>query len=364
MINESGLPRWFGKMFRNELVNMPENEQRRISQIMVDMTKRGALQECLVPGNHGGKIVEGHNIQDAVMRKLTQGPEVMSFSIYPIHPERKFPDNTPISHATTGYFTCCEHEKMFEDVENQVPDFNNKRHCLLLAYKALLKVTWENMTLRIAWEAMEAEDPQSDMPNFMVDRHRKMEDGVRYYKHIAETMLGISQHPSPYDSVPDTLDHLVLKVPSNTPAIAGSCWSDGIGWKLVPTPYGFPKIQRIPQWGCTVYPLEKQHMIVYHYPLLDKRPFTKHTRPLQKVEGTILQRKVSQDLLRHFEEIVISPEIWESFSDEKKNAIEEFFKATVSNQGYHSPLSPALKPPSGKRLRLVNLFNGIQVSGN
>lgn len=364
MNDENGLPRWYGKMFRNELVNMPENEQRRILQVIVDKTKRIALQECLVPGKHGGEIVEGHNIQDAVMRKLTQSADVMSFAVYPVYPGRKYPEITPISHATTGYFTCYEHEKMFADVESQVPDFNNRKHCLLLAYKALLKVTWENTTLRIAWEAMEAEDSQSDMPNFMVRQLREMEDGVRYYKHIAEIMLRISEHPSPYDSPPDTLDHLVIKVPSNLPTVAASCWSNGLGWKVIPTPYGSPIIQRIPQWGCTVYPFEKQHIIVYHYPLLDKRPFLKHTRSLQRIEGTILQRKVSQDLLKHFEEIVISPEIWESFGDGKRKAIEEFFRATVSNQGCYSPLAPVRKPPTGKRLRLVNLFNGIPKSEN
>ena len=347
-------------MFRNELVNMPENEQKRISQIIVDKTKRSALQECLVPGKHSSKLVEGHNIQDAIMRKLTESSDVMSFAVYPIHSQRKFPEKTPISHATTGYFTCHEHEKMFVDVENQPPDFNNKEHCLLLAYKALLKVTWENMILRIAWEATEAEDQDSDMPNFMVRQFREMEDGVRYYKHIAEVMLSISEHPSPYDSTPDILDHLIFNVPSNSPTVAASCWSNGLSWKMIPTPSGPPIIQRIPQWGCTVYPLEKQHIVVYHYPLLDKRPFVQHTRPLQKAEGTILQRKVSQDLLKHFEEIVISPEIWESFGDAKRNAIEEFFQATAGDQGYHSPFSPRVKPPTGKRLRLVNLFNGIQ----
>ena len=52
---DDGIPRWFGKQLHNELVKMPFGEQRRISQILTEETKRKKLRECLVPGNHGGE---------------------------------------------------------------------------------------------------------------------------------------------------------------------------------------------------------------------------------------------------------------------------------------------------------------------
>ena len=60
---DDGIPRWYGEQLHNELVKMPYGEQRRIEQILTEKTKRTALKECLVPGQHKGKIVEGHSVQ-------------------------------------------------------------------------------------------------------------------------------------------------------------------------------------------------------------------------------------------------------------------------------------------------------------
>ena len=105
---DEGVPRWFGKQLYNELINMPRGEQRRISQILTEETKRKALKECLVPGNHKGSIIEGHSIQRAVMRRLASESEVVAFVDFPVETNRlrKFPCPIPISHAFTGYFTC------------------------------------------------------------------------------------------------------------------------------------------------------------------------------------------------------------------------------------------------------------------
>lgn len=359
-MTDDGIPRWFGRLFRNELVNMPMNEQKRIIQVLTDRTKRTALKECIVPGRHKGKIAEGHNIQEAVMRRLTRRTTIMSFACLPVVSKRHFPEEVEISHATTGYFACREHENLFADIEREVPDFGNAKHLLLLAYKALLKGTWDAKLARVAWAAVEAEDPESDMPNYMARLHREMEEGVGYYKYVAEEMLGIAEHPSPYESAPNVLKHIVLRVPSRVPTVAVSSWTNGLGYRVTPTPYG-PIIERIAQWGCTVYPMENEHVVVYHFPVSDEGTIRDRTRAIRLAKDAVLQRRVSQQLLERFEDIVISPEVWDSFSEDKRITIRDYFAATLPDMGIRTPSSftdPAANQLSAKRLRLVNLFDG------
>ena len=133
---------------------MPHGEQRRIAQILTEKTKRTALKECQVPGNHEGKIVEGHSIQEAIIRELTPNYEVFTFNDIPLVIDRfrKFPRKVSFRHALTGHFTCEEHEKLFFDVERRQPDFAKERHLDLLAYKALIRVLWETKLLKGALE--------------------------------------------------------------------------------------------------------------------------------------------------------------------------------------------------------------------
>ena len=351
-------PRWWDKQFHNELIRMPSSERRRILQIHTEMTKRTALKECMVPGLHKGKTVEGHDIQRAVMCKLTSGTDVMTFAQIPTVDRMEFPDVVSIGHAMTGYFTCEEHERLFALVEKQTPDFENDDHLLLLAYKALIRAMWEIKVQRAAFEAQEQADPKSDFPNFMVRLCREKESGIGYYKHLAEVMLGIAQYPSPYDDEPDVIRHFVIRVPSKRPSIAASSWSDGLRWWVEPGTDS-ARVEKIGQWGCTVYPMEKEHIVVFHYPSADESIILKGTWQVRQAEGTVLQRRFSRDLLGHMEGIVMSPEMWNSFTAEKRSAIRDYFRATMPRMGIETPDAPRVPPVDewhSKRLRLVNLF--------
>ena len=354
-MQEGSIWDWSGKLFHNELVSMPENERKRIHYLFLDKTKRSALKECLVPGTHSGKIAEGHAIQEAVMDRFSRDSMVWAFAVHPVTDSRAFPDETSIGHAGTGYFTCEGHEQLFSPVEKDRPDFSNDEHKTLLAYKALLKATWRNKLLRLAWEATAEEDTKSDLPKFMIRQHQQMEEGTRFYKEIAEKMLGISVG-SNKDQFPDRIMHEIFLIPSQEPAVAACCWSNGLGWKVFPPIDGNQVIQRIPQWGCTVYPLETEHIVILHCPVMDYRLIRKQTQHLRKAADTVLQRRMSQDLLKHFEDIVIAPKVWDSFADEKREAITAYFKATTRDIGIHSWEAPVEEIPKGKKLRLVNLF--------
>lgn len=351
---------WYGKELHNELPNLPYSEQRRINQIFTEKTKRTAYQKCLVPdGKCGGKVVEGHSVPRSVMRKMTAGAYTISFARQPLGGKGYvLPSKEPINHALTGYFTCEKHEDLFAPIEKEIPDFDNPRHLDLIAYKALLRAMWSKQLLRVAWEYLAKEDPKSDLLAYMVHLHIQMEMGVGYYKHIAEQALGIAVHPSVYDDEPqDCLYHKAIRVPSKQSAVAVCAWSNGLRYEYEPQN---PIVMKISQAGCTVYPLGNEHVVVYHYTATDESGVRKANWPLYKASGTLLQQRISHDILRYCEEIVISPEVWQDFSEEKRQAITDYFMATPPYSGLHSPDAPAVTPVDNwhsKRLRLVNLFD-------
>ena len=356
------LPRWFGNKFHNELIEMPENEQKRIINIFTAGTKRTALKECQIPGNCEGKIVEAHDIQDAVMRRLTKGSDVMTFVHRPLNDSNmKAPSKAPINHAMTGFFSCKKHEQLFFEIEQSDPDFNNGRHLLLFAYKAIIKQMWDTKSLRNAFEMQAEADPKSDFPDYMVWRHMQMEAGIKYCKDIAEEMLGIAERPPIYDRETETIEHFIIKVPTERPAVAASCWTNGLRFKRHP-PDRFDRIfiEKIGQWGCTVYPTEKEHIVIYHYPSADERIVRRCTWLLRQASDAVtLQRRVSRDLLEHMEGIVLSPEAWTSFADDKKAAITDYFRSTLPDMDITVPDAPRIPPVDtwhAKRLRLVNIF--------
>ena len=357
---DDGIPRWFGKQFHNELVNMPFGEQRRIIEILTQKTKRTALKECLVLGNHKGRIIKGHSVQEAVMCRLALNSKVIAFSSVPImtNRSRQFPCKTPISQALTGFFTCKEHEELFFEVERQQPDFKNERHLDLLAYKGLVKALWDKKLLKDAWSAVAAEDDESDMPDFQVRLFTEMERGLGDLKQLAEIKLRLlGAQPSGKKTVSD-LTHHIVRVPSERRSFAMSSWSNGLVRKTTPTPYG-PVHILIPQWGCTVYPLEKEHIVMFHYFSRDRSQFSQTMKSIRTAKTpAILQRRITQLLLSRFEDLVMSPKVWESFPEQRRNAICDYFRVTTPDIGIESPIIP-LKPFEEwgrRRRRLVNLF--------
>ena len=357
---DDGIPRWLGKQLHNELVKMPYGEKRRISQILTEKTKRTALKECQVTGNHEGKIVEGHSIQEAVIRELTPNHEVFTFNDIPlaINRFRHFPHKISFRHALTGYFTCEEHEKLFFDVENHQPDFTNEWHLDLLAYKALIRVLWETKLVKGAWSAVAVEDDKSDMPDFQLKLFTDMERALSQMKQAVEAKMGLTDNPSAPRTLSNVLTHHVVRVPSKVKSLAISTWSNGLARRAFLTPYG-PGTEIIPQWGCTVYPLEREHVVIFHYFAHNQRAFSRQMARVRTAESTaILQRRITQILLGRFEDVVIAPTVWESFPERRWTAIRDYFMATMPNVGLDFP-GPKGKPVEKwdrRRRRLINLF--------
>ena len=212
--------------------------------------------------------------------------------------------------------------------------------------------------LKRAWSAEAAADDKSDMPDFQVKLFTEMEKGLSVLKQDVENKLGLVSSDRPPISLGKNLKHYIVKVPCTVPSIAMSSWSNGLAYRCFPTPNGL-LTEIIPQWGCTVYPVEKEHVVVFHYFLRDKRTFTRTIGPLRNAEtSVILQRRVTQLLLGRFEDLVIAPNVWEAFPERRQQAIRDYFLTTIPELGLESAVPPA-KPFSEwdrRHRRLVNLF--------
>ena len=141
-------------------------------------------------------------------------------------------------------------------------------------------------------------------------------------------------------------------------SLAVSTWSNGLAYRRYPTGYG-PVTEVTPQWGCTVYPLEREHVVIFHYFAQNQRAFNRQMDPIRNAESAaILQRRITQLLLGRFEDVVIAPAVWESFPERRRTAIRDYFLTSMPNLGldFPGPQGKPIEEWDRRRRRLVNLF--------
>ena len=342
-----------GNILPNAFANIPEKEKRRILQRMTDITKIRSYKECLVSGTHEGKIVEGHVIQKAVQRRLTNTSDVISIvkrpMIFPEAPNFFVP--TPLSHAVTGYFTCEKHEADFNPIEQRAPDFDNPWHNALFAYKGVLFQCWVNKAMKRMWETMADEDPQSALPRYFSDFHDRMEHDITHYKERIEAAIVLGKAGQLTGDSSDPLLHAVFYVPTEQAIIAASEWERGNRQNGRINP------------GITVYPRDDTHVVVIHYIAEEENQIRKYLWPLERSTEIVLQRRISRYILKDYENVIISPAVWESWSPEKQATLKDYFTQTMPDVGLafgDRPGSPLNTNPDdswhAKRLRLIDLF--------
>ena len=307
----------------NAFVNFPEKEKRRILQRMTDLTKIRSYKECLVPGDHEGKVVEGHVIQKAIQRRLTNTSDIVSIIKRPmIMPEgHNFFVPTPLSHTVTGYFTCEKHEAEFNPIEQQVPDFEDPWHNALFAYKGVLFQRWVNKVMKRMWETMAAEDPRSGLPRYFSDFHGQMERDITYYQERIEAAIELGKAGQLAGDSSDPLLHAVFLLPTERPIIAASEWERGNRQNGRINP------------GLTVYPRDDVHAVIIHYVAEERNQMRKYLWSLEQSTGLVLQRRISRYILKDYENVIISPLVWDSWSSEKRGCLERLFHSDDAGCG-------------------------------
>ncbi len=337
--------------------NLPLSENRKIPDTMAKAANAAkANRECIIPGQHKGPVVEGHTVQRALMKSrgfCNESGEVMSFKGGKMKPfERpQTPSRIHCNHALTEYFSCEKHDGIFQQIElPNEPDFRNERHLNLFAYKAILGELKKEENLLRGYEAVTGLDEAYD---YMMEGTKNNLTGKIEAKEIIERQIGLRF------AVPDgkRICHRVAYIPSDKPMVAASAWCGGAKFVVE---YSKQSIWQAAMWGCTVYPRQDDHVIVYHYLNKDRHLVLPELEFLREKNSRKLQRAVSADLLDLNEAVVISQPGWEELSGRQRKAITKCYH---SGLGQQAPLVPAkvqlpkpFKEWSDRRKNLVNLF--------
>ena len=314
---------------------LPENELRRITQKVVDSTKRKAYKECLVAGECEGPIVGGHLIPRAWLRKICDhNEEVMVFEKLPLRPftGNKGPVLDHINNATVGSFTCRRHEEMFGPIDDPDPDLTNQNNLNLMLYKAIIATLWLQKLLLKMWQDELALVPQDESFEFGVNLQEQRILGLNYYKQKVEDCLSPQTCLNCKDGKCGVIGHRVFNIPGE-PALAVSDFSDGIRTRT--NPRFNPPTEYIMNWGMTVLPLSTGHKVILHHFIEEEGIIEPLGQVLSRFHGKKLQGQISYWVLKSFENLAINPGRWEQFG-KRRNAMLDVFRNEMPDIGFGS----------------------------
>lgn len=345
---------------------LPESQKRHILQVLTEKTKIDRYKECLAVGEHEGSIVRGHLIPHAWLRKISLEGEVMAFMTLPIVGTKALEGDgsfglQPVSANTFNRrcFTCKKHEVLFHPIDIPDADLFDLRNLNLLVYKSIIATLWSQKLLMRSEEAALSETPENEMFKFGARLYSQSAIGLEYYKRQVERCLDPQTCSRCEGRECKTLAHKVLHI-RGEPALAVSDFTSGARRR---DDYTHGTITHLANWGLTVRPDAKGHTVVFHYFREEQGILQPDIEQLSRLQGRHLQEKVSCLILDHFENIAISPAVWERFG-RRRNAILERFYNEVPNIGFGSAeqiakwerdrFDPHPTPPN---LRQLNLFS-------
>lgn len=277
------------------------------------------------------ELIQAHLIQKALLKNISDKyGKVIQF-----YHGRKLeklgsefgPYISPISvdSSTTWKFTCAHHDKIFSEVEEQNPDWENPRHKTLLAYRALLVNDYVKKWLCKAtneyglYEASETQQEQQRgaEPLLNAIREALISDS---YEDIAHVVV-------PIDARPSIAAAGVILHPN-----AGTRYFIHPGIRLIPVKSSPIAITVLPDSSRQVLLLsyEKEDLLNARY-LLDS---------LEYGNDSVGTAHLSKKILEEMEFIAVSPEAWASFGELKQNDIRYHFLHSMGTTGEEYDISP------------------------
>lgn len=320
--------------------SLSENERNRIAQIFVDLTKRRAYRRCLATGQCRGIIVGGHVVPRAWLREICDGEgNVRVFSKLPVNPFKSYSDKTPyfpalehFNNALVGSFTCAGHEGLFGSIDHTEPDLSNSRNLNLMVYRPIISTLWRQQLLLEAAQAALTEAPESELLQSMGRLQRQRVIGLEFYKRQTERCLSPRDCRRCTGGKCKSIGHRVFRL-SGEPAVAASAFSDGIRTRMNPR---FGLIENLVNWGLTIVPWNDGHRVILHHFVEEEDIIEPMSQHLSGFQGKKLQREISYQMLKSFENIVIGPRRWDQLGDRRRQAIIDVFTNELPDIGFGS----------------------------
>lgn len=326
--------------FSFEFILMNEiSEYNRRLHFGLDLTRKGKYQQCLVEAGCKEKPILAHSVSRSVLSTIQENGVVL------VPTTRTTKDETgrsraklnlilqPISHASTGEFACQFHDRLFGPIDTSPIDIGNPKALNLLYYRAILKEIWLLAKLR---------------PSVVY------QDSLNSYMHLPghHPMVRLRMLRLTLDSVRPSLDsedcpltHIVRRVKSARPIVAGSC----AGASMLAT----EKYRQPITWTFSVLPQPTEHLAVASY--VRGTVAESYFRHLREVDGRELQAAVSAELIFFGENWFLNPKVWEAYGKTRQQAIlEAYDNLEELLTGQYDWLKRPAHTPWYKHMRVTN----------
>lgn len=318
--------------------DIPENEARRIGQVLVNSFKRKQFRKCMVGACRRSRAVQGHLVSRSWLNEIATSDEVYVFAPYgPLSPFNAASDNDVlarehVNNALTRYFTCEEHEKLFFPIDGFEPDFSKLENVHLVFYKALLAQLWLENFMERAYRKVSRESPKDEFYQTMRRVHAESSHGLRRYKSKVERCLNPDRCKRCQGGPCRVIEYQMRSIRGESTIAASQCSAGpAVNFRI------FSETERHAEFnaicGTTVVPTSQGHVFLYHYFLDEKHLIQRELDHIAAIQGPMLEAYISAILLSDCENIAVRPEFWEGLGERRQRAILDRFHNDLPDIG-------------------------------
>ena len=289
---------------------------------------------CLHDPGCNAKAILAHSIPKSWLTNLG-GNKVYLFR-FPPHALRPTGHSHEVPHlvsrkkATTSRFCCSEHDKIFNPVDSRSSDFNGQHNLNLLFYRALLCRLHSVLAAKELFDThighnASLENPQ---PNLSIEKQIPLLTLACSLLRVALSRPILNWR----------IRHITRFI-GGRPAIACSNAGDWVSNYVDIRSTSRPRpVRALGAWGITVVPKKAGHVIAYHYCSLERNvslarehlgKMASELSFLSELGNDNLAVEVSKHLIALTEDLCISSQVWESFSEEKRSLINKAWFANL-----------------------------------
>ena len=249
----------------------------------------------------------GHVIMLSMKRRSTPPPEV-SFKLV----GRK--------NATTFSGLCSQHDNgLFQPIDDQLPDLNNRKHLFLLAYRAVLReyhavlqnaVLFQSIYRKRIEEGLSPRTEPSEAGAHAIAHIRNVQESYEYKRYFDRDYLSHDW---------SQLEHHVLFFRNQPPSVAVSSMfslDDVIALET-------------PRVALSVFPTDNCVAVVLSTIPRDRSFVSAYLHRLLSSQSYFQKYLLSKLILESCENFVIAPQYYDSIPLERKDAICQFFTDTM-----------------------------------
>ena len=300
-------------------------QHERLNEMMALLNCDGP-RRCLYSTRCTAEVINAHSISRAILGTIQDDGQVIRPGAHREKDDEGSPslqlsfDSVGISNASTGYFICQQHDRIFSKIDTTPMDFDNPGICDLLLYRAVLREIWRLMVLGPLTAKIDQVVPGAQLPSVHPNTR------LRTLLYIQEVLMpSIASGGATRDD--SSVVHMVRQIKSEQPILASSSASGGSilalnqAGKKIPDRYlgSHLGIEPYGCWGLTIIPQETEHVVLVSW--LQGSQAERYFNHIREVQGRELEAAISAELILFSENWFLRPAIWEGYGQKKQEAI-------------------------------------------